>query len=401
MIIDSPWRADFPAFAAFAAGNQTWLDSAATAQKPQAVLDALLNHYQGGAANVHRAQHLPGQRATQAFEDARGKVADWLNVRDQGEIIFTRGTTESINLLAYALEGQFRAGDEIVISALEHHANLLPWQQLCRRADLKLVILPLNAEGDIDLAAARQLINERTRLLAVSQLSNVLGRWQPLQPLLQLAREQGALTLVDGAQGVVHGRHDVAALGCDFYVFSGHKLYGPDGIGVLFGRHRALGALAHWQFGGEMVLHAGYHDARFRPAPLGFEAGTPAIAAAIALGAALDYLGEQDAEAMIQHEALLHQRLLDGLRSYEGIHLLSEPQVALASFMIEGVHNADLSQLLTEQGIAVRSGQHCAMPLLDRMGLPGAVRVSLGIYNDSGDLERFFAALHHALDLLR
>ncbi len=401
MIIDSPWRTDFPAFASFAASSQTWLDSAATAQKPQAVLDALLGHYQAGAANVHRAQHLPGQRATQAFEDARLKVADWLNVRDRGEIIFTRGTTESINLLAYALEAQFRPGDEIAISALEHHANLLPWQQLCRRAGLQLVILPLDSAGDIDLAAARELIGARTRLLAVSQLSNVLGRWQPLAPLLALARAQGALTLIDGAQGVVHGRHDIAALDCDFYVFSSHKLYGPDGIGVLYGREQALGRLAHWQFGGEMVLHAGYHDARFRPAPLGFEAGTPPIAAAIGLGAAIDYLLAQDAEAMTQHEGLLHQQLLAGLRSFDGLHLLSEPQVALASFMIEGVHNADLAQLLTEQGIAVRSGQHCAMPLLDRLGLPGAIRVSLGIYNDSGDLERFFAALNHALDLLR
>lgn len=401
MSLPSPWRADFPAFAAFAANRQTYLDSAATAQKPQAVLDALLDYYAGGAANVHRAQHGPGERATLAFEGAREKVAQWLNADNLDEIVFTRGSTESLNLLAYGLEHLFGEGDEIAISALEHHANLLPWQQLAQRRGLKLVVLPLDGAGDIDLEQAAVLIGPRTRLLAVSQLSNVLGRWQPLAPLLALAHARGALSVIDGAQGVVHGRHDVQALGCDFYVFSGHKLYAPDGIGVLYGRHRALARLRHWQFGGEMVLHADYHDARFRSAPLGFEAGTPAIAAAIGLGAALDYLGVQDEYAVAAHEAALHQRLLTGLRSFDGLQLLGEPHAALASFVVEGVHNADLSHLLSEQGIAVRAGQHCAMPLMQRLGRPGAIRVSLGLYSDGDDLERFFAALHHALELLR
>jgi cysteine sulfinate desulfinase len=401
MSLPSPWRADFPAFAAFASDGQTYLDSAATAQKPQAVLDTLLGYYAGGTANVHRAQHAPGERATLAFEGARAKVAQWLNADSPEQIVFTRGSTESLNLLAYGLEHLFAEGDEIAVSALEHHANLLPWQQLALRRNLKLVVLPLDASGDIDLGQAARLIGPRTRLLAVSQLSNVLGRWQPLERLLPLARAQGALTVVDGAQGVVHGRHDLQALECDFYVFSGHKLYAPDGIGALYGRRRALAQLRHWQFGGEMVQHADYHSARFRPAPLGFEAGTPAIAAAIGLGAALDYLSELDEYAVAAHEAALHRRLLDGLRRFDGLRLLGEPQIALASFVVEGVHNADLSHLLSEQGIAVRAGQHCAMPLLHSLGLPGALRVSLGLYSDGDDLERFFAALHHALELLR
>ncbi|MNZ83524.1 Cysteine desulfurase [compost metagenome] len=263
------------------------------------------------------------------------------------------------------------------------------------------MVLPLDGAGDVDLEQAAALIGPRTRLLAVSQLSNVLGRWQPLERLLALARAQGALSVVDGAQGVVHGRHDVTALGCDFYVFSGHKLYAPDGIGVLYGRSHALARLQHWQFGGEMVQHADYHSARFRPAPLGFEAGTPAIAAAIGLGAALDYLGEQDEYAVAAHEAALHQRLLTGLGRFDGLQLLSEPHTALASFVVDGVHNADLAHLLSEQGIAVRAGQHCAMPLLQRLGRPGALRVSLGLYSSGDDLERFFAALNHALELLR
>ncbi|MBB4817074.1 cysteine sulfinate desulfinase [Pseudomonas alcaligenes] len=397
----SPWRSDFPALSALDAEGQTYLDSAATSQKPQAVLDALLGYYASGAANVHRAQHLPGERATRAFEGSRTRVAHWLNAAHPAQIVFTRGATEAFNLLAYGLDRHFAPGDRIVISALEHHANLLPWQQLARRRQLELVVLPLDARGDIDLDQARQLIDSRTRLLAVSQLSNVLGRWQPLAELLAMARQQGALTVVDGAQGVVHGRHDVQALGCDFYVFSGHKLYGPEGVGVLYGKADALARLDHWQFGGEMVHRADYQDADFHSAPLGFEAGTPAIAPVIGLGAALDYLGSLDAAAVTAHETVLHAKLLAGLAARDGVRLVGEPRVALACFGVEGVHNADLAHLLTEQGIAVRAGHHCAMPLYKGLGLSGAIRVSLGLYNDSADLERFFVALDKALELLR
>ncbi|BAU76229.1 aminotransferase class V-fold PLP-dependent enzyme [Metapseudomonas furukawaii] len=400
-MLPSPWRSDFPALSALDAEGQTYLDSAATAQKPQAVLDALLGYYASGAANVHRAQHLPGERATRAFEDSRTRVAHWLNAANPAQIIFTRGATEAINLLAYGLEHLFQPGDEIVISALEHHANLLPWQQLALRRQLKLQVLPLDDRGEIDPGPARELIGPRTRLLAVSQLSNVLGRWQPLAELLALARTQGAITVVDGAQGAVHGRHDMQALGCDFYAFSSHKLYGPDGVGVLYGRGEALARLRHWQFGGEMVHSAHYQHADFHGAPLGFEAGTPAIASVIALGATLDYLGNLDSAAVAGHEAALHAKLLAGLKAREGVRLLGEPQLALASFTVDGVHNADLSHLLTEQGIAVRAGHHCAMPLMQTLGLAGSIRVSLGLYNDGDDLERFFGALDNALELLR
>ena len=401
MLVPSPWRADFPAIATLQRQDQIYLDSAATTQKPQALLDAINHYYANGAANVHRAQHLPGAHATQAFEDSRSKVAQWLNAGDSGQVVFTHGATSALNLLAYGLEHLFNAGDEIAISALEHHANLLPWQQLAKRHALTLVVLPLDDEGVIDLDAAARLIGPRTRLLAVSQLSNVLGAWQPLQALLALAQAHGALTVVDGAQGIVHGRHDVQALGCDFYVFSSHKLYGPDGVGVLYGRNETLHHLRHWQFGGEMVQQADYHSASFRPAPLGFEAGTPPIASVIGLGASLDYLSSLDASAVIAHEAALHDYLLRGLKARNGVRVLGSPQVALVSFVVEGVHNADLAHLLTEQGIAVRAGHHCAMPLLKAMHLSGAIRVSLALYNDSDDLERFFEALDQALDMLR
>ena len=401
MLVPSPWRADFPAIATLQRQDQTYLDNAATTQKPQALLDALGHYYANGAANVHRAQHLPGAHATQAFEDSRSKVAQWLNVGDSGQIIFTHGATSALNLLAYGLEHLFNPGDELVISALEHHANLLPWQQLAKRKKLALVVLPLDADGVIDLVAAARLITPRTRLLAVSQLSNVLGVWQPLPELLALARAQNALTVVDGAQGVVHGRQDVQALGCDFYVFSAHKLYGPDGLGVLFGRHEALARLQHWQFGGEMVQDADYQHATFRPAPLGFEAGTPPIASVIGLGATLNYLANLNQGAVQAHETALHRLLVEGLQQRQGIRLLGAPQLALVSFVVEGVHNADLAHLLTEQGIAVRAGHHCAMPLLKSLGLAGAIRVSLALYNDSEDLERFFLALDQALELLQ
>lgn len=401
MFLPSPWRADFPAIAELQRQGQTYLDSAATAQKPHALIDALMRYYVNGTANVHRAQHMPGLQATQAFEDSRNHVAQWLNAGESGQIIFSHGATSAFNLLAYGLEHEFVTGDEIVVSALEHHANLLPWQQLAQRRGLKLVVLPLDANGLIDLAAASQLIGPRTRLLAVSQLSNVLGAWQPLPALLKLAKAHNTLTVVDGAQGVVHGRHDVQALGCDFYVFSSHKLYGPDGVGVLYGRHDALRRLHHWQFGGEMVLTTGFHQATFRPAPLGFEAGTPPIAGVIGLGATLDYLDGLDQDAVFEHEAALHQLLRDGLRQRDGVHLLGSPQLALASFVVDGVHHADLAHLLTEQGIAIRAGHHCAMPLLQSLDLPGALRVSLGLYNDSEDIQHFFNGLDQALALLR
>lgn len=396
----SPWRKDFPALAALSREQQVYLDSAATSQKPQAMLDALLGSYALGAANVHRAQHLPGERATRAYENSRQTIATWLNA-GAGQIIFTRGATEAFNLLAYGLEAQIQAGDEIVISALEHHANLLPWQQLAQRRQARLVILPLTTSGHIDLEQASQLIGPCARIVAVSQLSNVLGTLQPVQQLIQLAKAQGALTVIDGAQGVVHQRPDLEQLGCDFYVFSSHKLYGPDGLGVLYAHPAALPKLKHWQFGGEMVLHTDYHHSQFQPAPLGFEAGTPPISSAIAFAASLNYLSAQDPLAIAQHEQALHHALLAGLNSRPTIQLLGQADCALASFNVQGVHPADLASLLAEQGIAVRGGTHCAQPLYQSLGLSGALRVSLALYNDGDDLQRFFNALDQALELLQ
>ena len=353
MFQPSPWRADFPAIAALQRQHQTYLDSAATTQKPKALLDALSHYYGHGAANVHRAQHLPGALATQAFETRRDKVAAWLNAADSRQIVFTHGATSALNLLAYGLEHRLEAGDEIAISALEHHANLLPWQQLAHRRNLRLVVLPLDAQGRIDQDQALQLIGPRTRVLAISQLSNVLGTWQPLPALLAHARAQGALTVVDGAQGVVHGRQDMQQLGCDFYVFSSHKLYGPDGVGVLYGRAQALELLRHWQFGGEMVQLAEYHSASFRPAPLGFEAGTPPIAGVIGLGASLRYLCSLDADAVANHDSVTDGDKIDAELKGEVETALAEAKTALEGDDTDAI--TAKAQALTD--VAMKMGQ--------------------------------------------
>ena len=394
--LTSPWRRDFPFF------NQSeyvYLDSAATSQKPHVMLDALTDYYRAGAANVHRAQHALGEHATIAFEATRALAAKWLNAARAENVVFTRGTTESINLLAYSLEHLLQGGDEIAISAAEHHANLLPWQQLAHRVNAKLVVLPLTLAGDIDQEAALTLMNPRTKVLAVSALSNVLGRAQNLAPLLAHAQSLGALTVVDGAQASVHQRPDVQALNCDFYLCSAHKLYGPEGVGLLYGKNQALSLLKHWHFGGEMVESARFTESTFRAAPLGFEAGTPAIAAVIAFAASLNYLLALNASEVSAYEQALFKTLVQGLKA-RNVEFLGEPTSALACFSVKGVHHTDLAQLLAEQNICVRAGQHCAMPLMQTLGVKGAIRVSLAFYNDHSDLERFFKALDNALELL-
>ncbi len=382
-----------------AVDGQTWLDSAATAQKPRAMLEALQQWYASGVANVHRAQHRPGERATAAFEQARGTIARWLNAASASHIVLTKGTTESINLLAHALAGQFQPGDEILVGAHEHHANLLPWQQLARRQNLALRILPLDTTGALDLEKGLDMLGPRSRLLAVSPLSNVLGRRHDLAPLLQRARELDVLSVVDGAQYAVHQRPDLQQLDADFFACSAHKLYGPDGIGLLYAHPRRHALLQPWQWGGEMIEHCDYHSASARPLPLGLEAGTPNIAGTIAFAATLDWLDKLDSNAIRQHEAALHRLLIDGLHARD-MQLVGQPDTALACFNAPGVHSADLAMLLGEQGVAVRAGQHCAMPLLQSLQLPGAVRVSLALYNDSTDLARFFTALDSALEIL-
>lgn len=400
MFLPSPWRQFFPGILAFAEQQQVWLDSAATAQKPYIMLDALTQHYQQGVANVHRAQHQPGERATRAFESARSSIAKWLQADAQDTLIFTKGTTEGINLLSQALAHHLQAGDEILISAYEHHANLLPWQQLALARGLILKVLPMDTDGHLDIDQAIAQLSTRSRIVAISALSNVVGHKQSLSALLSAARKIGAWTVIDGAQAAVHERPNLQQLDCDFFVCSAHKLYGPDGVGLLFARERAVPALRHWQFGGEMVRHCDYQHAEFLPAPLGFEPGTPSTANIIAFAATLEWLQSLDSQAIATHEAALHAALLQGLQA-RGMQIIGSPNCALVSFNAPQVHHADLALLLGEQGIAVRAGHHCAMPLLHSLDLAGALRVSLAMYNNGDDLQRFFAALDQALEILQ
>lgn len=400
VVLDSTWRKDFSALQNFATQNLVWLDSAATSQKPTAVIEAIAHYYTSGAANIHRAQYPLAQTITSAFEQVRQKVARFINALSDEQIIFTRSTTESINLLAYGLEASLANTGNIVISGLEHHANLLPWQQLAKRKGLALRILPITPAGIIDLEQAKTIINQQTQLIAVSQMSNVFGTLQPIKELIQLAQQVNAITVIDGAQGIVHQMTDVTSLDCDFYVFSGHKLYAPEGVGVLYGKSESLNQLKHWQFGGEMVQTASYETASFYPAPLGFEAGTSAIGAVLGLGAAIDYLNNQDRKTIASHEQALLKHLLKQLTQREGICILGQPNQSLVSFYIKGIHPSDLSQLLAAQNIAIRAGQHCCMPLYNSLGLSGAIRVSLALYNNGDDIQQFLTALDKAMELL-
>ena len=400
MFLPSPWRQFFPGILALAEQQQVWLDSAATAQKPYVMIDTLSQYYQHAVANVHRAQHQPGERATRAFEDARSSIAKWLQASEDDQVIFTKGTTEGINLLSQALAHHVQAVDDILISAYEHHANLLPWQQLALSRGAKLKILAMDSDGHVDIDAATAQLSARSKILAISALSNVIGHQQALEPLLQAARAMGIYTVIDGAQAAVHQRPNLQQLDCDFYVCSAHKLYGPDGVGILFARESAVSALRHWQFGGEMVRDCDYQHAEFLPAPLGFEPGTPSTANIVAFAATLDWLHSLDSAAIARHEAALHAAVLAGLQQ-RGMQIIGTPNCALVSFNAPGVHHADLALLLGEQGIAVRAGHHCAMPLLKSLGLAGALRVSLAMYNDGDDIQRFFSALDQALEILQ
>lgn len=398
--LESPWRKDYPAMNSFSNEKLIWLDSAATTQKPNTVIKCITQYYQNGCANIHRAQYPLATKITSKFEQTRQKVADFLHAQTSDQVIFTRSTTESINLLAYGLESYLPNTGNIVISALEHHANLLPWQQLAKRKGLKLIVLPFTEEGIIDLQVAEKLITNQTRLVAISQMSNVFGTLQPIKQIIEFANKFNALSVIDGAQGIVHQPTNVTQINCDFYVFSGHKLFAPEGVGVLYGKPDSLAKLSHWQFGGEMVQSADYETARFYPAPLGFEAGTSAIGAVLGLGAAIDYLNAQNRTDITAHEQALTHQLLTGLLQRKSIHVLGNPHSSLVSFYIERMHPSDISQLLAEQNIAIRAGQHCCMPLYKTLGLNGAIRISLALYNNSADLQCFFDALDKAIELL-
>lgn len=387
-------RQDFPFFAGHP--DLVYLDSAASAQKPEAMLAALDRFHRQGYADVHRAGYRLAAEATTAFEAARETVARFLNAPGADTIVWTRGSTEAVNLVAQSFgRSQLRAGDVILLSELEHHANIVPWQLLAEAVGAELRVLPIRDDGALDDDAFDRCFDGRVRLVAVTALSNALGTRTPLPELVRRARAVGAAILVDAAQSVVHDAIDVQALDCDFLVFSGHKLYGPTGIGVLYGKRERLAQMPPWQGGGEMIERVSFSGTRFQPPPLRFEAGTPDIAGAIGLAAAIDYLNGLDRAALARHEAGLLASLEVGLDSLPGLRRLSRApdRAALAAFVVDGQHPSDTAHWLDGHGIAVRAGHHCAMPLMQRLGVAGSVRASFGLYSSAADVERLLTAL--------
>jgi len=389
-------RRDFPILAQEINGKPlVYLDNGASAQKPQAVLDAMDRYYREMHSNVHRGAHTLGDRATAAFEGAREVVRHFLNAPSTKEIIWTRGTTEAINLVANGLAPRLKAGDEILVSHMEHHANIVPWQMIAERTGAKVVPIQVTPEGELDLDSFNSLLNERTRVLALTHVSNVLGTVNPIAPLIEQAKKQGVITLIDGAQAVPHFKPDVQALACDFYVFSSHKLFGPTGIGVLYGRAELLEDMPPYQGGGEMIERVSFERTTWNVLPYKFEAGTPAIAEAVGLAAAIDYLDAFDRQAMEAAENALLIRANELVETVPGMAIIgtAKQKVPVMSFKIAGLHPSDIGTLLDQQGIAIRTGHHCAMPLMDFYGVPGTARASFAFYNTLEEVEKLFTGL--------
>jgi len=389
-------RRDFPILSQQINGKPlVYLDNGASAQKPVAVLDAMDRYYREMHSNVHRGAHTLGDRATSAFEGARETVRAFLNAESTKEIIWTRGTTEAINLVANGLAQRLKPGDEILVSHMEHHANIVPWQMIAERTGAKVVPVQVTPAGELDLESFNSLLGENTRVLALTHVSNVLGTINPIAALIEQTKARGVITVIDGAQAVPHFRPDVQALGCDFYMFSAHKLFGPTGIGVLYGKAQLLEEMPPYQGGGEMIERVSFERTTWNTLPYKFEAGTPAVAEAVGLGAAIDYLGGLDRAGMEASEEALLVRANELVETVPGMQIIgtADKKVPVMSFKIEGLHPSDIGTLLDQQGIAIRTGHHCAMPLMDFYGVPGTARASFAFYNTLEEVEQLFTAL--------
>ncbi len=398
-------RDDFPILSQSVNGRPlVYLDNAASAQKPRAVLDAMRDAYERDYANVHRGVHTLSQRATEAFEAARRKVAQFINARSASEIVFVRGATEAINLVASTFgRKMLQAGDEVVISELEHHSNIVPWQLLRDERRIVLKVAPIDDAGNLLLDRFADLLSSRTRLVAMTHVSNALGTITPVAEVVRLAHGAGALVLIDGCQAVPHTRVDVQAIGADFYAFSGHKLYGPTGIGVLYGKGEILDGLPPYQGGGEMILSVTFERTTYKKAPHRFEAGTPAIVEAIGLGAAVDYLERIGLDRIGAHEHELLVYATERRSALPRLRLVGTAahKAAIASFVIDGVHPHDIGTILDQTGVAIRAGHHCAQPLMHRLGLSATARASFGLYNTVDDVDALADGLQVVLELFR
>jgi cysteine desulfurase/selenocysteine lyase len=391
-------REDFPILKQRVHGKPLiYLDNAATSQKPQHVIDTLQHYYAAENANIHRGAYALSEQATQAYEDARMKVRHFINAPSEREIIFTRNVSEAINLVVHSYGRKFiQAGDEIIISAMEHHSNIVPWQILCEEKGALLRVVPINDEGEFLLGAYEQLLNPKTKFVAVTQVSNALGSITPVRQIIDLAHRRDIPVLIDGAQAVPHFKVDVQELDCEFYGFSGHKLYGPTGIGILYGKAQLLEAMPPYQGGGDMIRSVSFEKTIYAPIPSKFEAGTPHIAGGIGLGAAIDYLEGIGLEAITAYEQELLVYAMEAVSAIPGVRIFgtSKEKAGVISFSLEGVHPHDIATILDQEGIAIRTGHHCAQPVMERFGVPAMARASLAFYNTKAEIDALVAGIY-------
>jgi cysteine desulfurase/selenocysteine lyase len=397
-------RADFPILKQQVNGKPlVYLDNAATSQKPQAVIDAMNRFYLEENSNIHRGVHTLSDKATQSYEDARVRIQKFINASDRREIIFVRSTTEGINLVARSYgSSHLREGDEVIISAMEHHSNIVPWQLICAERGARLRIIPINDAGELDLGAYDKLLNERTKLVAIGHVSNALGTINPIEEMIKTAHSRGVPVLVDGAQAVPHMRVDVRALDCDFYAFSGHKMFGPTGIGILYGKRKHLEELPPYQGGGDMIRSVTFEKTTYNDLPHKFEAGTPNISGGVGLGAAIDYLNGIDFEGAMAHERDLLKYATAALSGIEGLRIVgtAKRKAGVLSFVLEGIHPHDIGTILDDDGIAIRTGHHCAQPVMQRFGIPATARASFAFYNTVGEVDALVRGIHSVRKVL-
>ena len=397
-------RADFPILKQMIRKYPlVYFDNGATTQKPVKVIEAVDRYYLTINSNIHRGVHYLSNEATDAFEQARKRVATFINAPESREVIFTKGTTESINLVANSLAGfLLKEGDEVMVTEMEHHANIVPWQMVCERVGAKLKVVPISDSGELLVESLDSLLTERVKIIAFAHVSNVLGTINPVQEICAKAHERGILTLVDGAQGIAHQTVDVQSLGCDFYVFSGHKMYGPMGTGVLWGKASLLESMPPYQGGGEMIDKVSFTGTTYNVIPYKFEAGTPDVGGVIGLMAAIDYLTEIDFGSALEYEEGVMHYAYESLKQIEGLRFIGDAKrrTGVISFILNGAHPYDVGSILDHQGIAVRTGHHCAQPLMDRFAIPGTVRASFSIYNTTEEVDKLVAGLKVAANML-
>jgi len=399
------WRKDFPILHTSLYGKPlVYFDNAATTQKPSIVIEAENHYYRHTNANVHRGIHTLSQQATEVFESARGKLRQLINARHDHEIIFVRGTTEAINLVAQSYgRSRFKAGDEIIISAMEHHSNIVPWQMLCQQTGAILRVVSVSDAGELDINVYQSLLNKKTKLVAISHVSNTLGSINPVKTIINYAHAKHVPVLLDGAQAIAHIPVDVQDLDCDFYAFSGHKLYGPTGIGVLYGKADLLDEMPPYQGGGDMISSVSFETTTYNKLPYKFEAGTPNIAGTVGLGAAVDYLSAIGLDAIIKHEDSLLNYATELMTNIPELRIIGNARhkTGIISWVMAGVHPHDIGTFLDRQAIAVRTGHHCTMPLMERFGVPATVRISFALYNTKNEIDKLVSAIYQARELFK